>query len=98
MCNLYHLVQILCSFNTIVIVYIGSLELISKVAAHVNESIRQVDNFKKLLDVQKKLVGDTGNSLISPSRVSNTRCSTIDVMLSASLLILYRNYYEKESC
>ena len=49
----------------------GSLELISKVAAHVNESIRQVDNFKKLLEVQKKLVGDIGDSLISPSRVSN---------------------------
>ena len=52
-------------------IYTGSLELISKVAAHVNESIRQVDNFKKLLEVQKKLVGDIGDSLISPSRVSN---------------------------
>ena len=47
------------------------MELISKVAAHVNESIRQVDNFKKLLDVQKKLVGDVGDSLVSPSRVSS---------------------------
>ena len=55
----------------ILLVFIGSLELISKVAVHVNESIRQVDNFKKLLDVQKKLVGDIGDSLISPSRVSN---------------------------
>lgn len=54
------------------VVYTGSLELISKVAAHVNESIRQVDNFKKLLDVQKKLVGDIGDSLISPSRVSSS--------------------------
>ena len=47
-----------------------SLVLISDVAAHVNESIRQVDNFKKLIEVQKKLIGDTGGSLISPSRVS----------------------------
>ncbi|XP_065909891.1 FYVE, RhoGEF and PH domain-containing protein 6-like [Dysidea avara] len=45
-----------------------ALELISKVAAHVNESIRQVDNFRKLIEVQKKLVGDTGDNLISPSR------------------------------
>ena len=49
---------------------VGSLALISDVAAHVNESIRQVDNFKKLIEVQKKLIGDTGGSLISPSRVS----------------------------
>ena len=49
---------------------VGSLELISKVAVHVNESMRQVDNFKKLMEVQKKLVGDDGDSLISPSRVS----------------------------
>ena len=49
---------------------VGSLVLISDVAAHVNESIRQVDNFKKLIEVQKKLIGDTGGSLISPSRVS----------------------------
>ena len=49
---------------------IEALELISKVAAHVNDSIRQVDNFRKLIDVQKRLVGETGDSLISPSRVS----------------------------
>lgn len=49
---------------------VGSLELISKVAVHVNESMRQVDNFKKLMEVQKKLVGDDVDSLISPSRVS----------------------------
>jgi len=49
---------------------VESLALISDVAAHVNESIRQVDNFKKLIEVQKKLIGDTGGSLISPSRVS----------------------------
>lgn len=49
---------------------IEALELISKVASHVNESIRQVDNFRKLIDVQKRLVGETGDSLISPSRVS----------------------------
>jgi len=50
--------------------FIEALELISRVAAHVNESIRQVDNFRKLIDVQKRLVGETGDSLISPSRVS----------------------------
>lgn len=48
----------------------GSLELISKVALHVNESMRQVENFKKLMEVQKKLTGDGGDNLISPSRVS----------------------------
>ena len=53
-----------------VVILVGSLELISKVAMHVNESMRQVDNFKKLMEVQKKLVGDDGDSLISPSRVS----------------------------
>lgn len=58
-----------------------SLELISEVAAHVNKSIRQVDNFKKLLDVQKKLVGDTGDSLISPSRVSILLVSLLHLML-----------------
>ena len=51
-------------------VYTGSLKFISKVAAHVSESICQVDNFKKLLGVQKKLVG-IGDSLVSPNRVSN---------------------------
>ena len=44
--------------------------MISKVALHVNESMRQVDNFKKLMEVQKKLIGDDGDNLISPSRVS----------------------------
>ena len=44
--------------------------MISKVALHVNESMRQVDNFKKLMEVQKKLIGDGGDNLISPSRVS----------------------------
>lgn len=47
-----------------------SLELISKVAVHVNESMKQVENFKKLMEVQKKLTGDDGDNLISPSRVS----------------------------
>ena len=50
--------------------FLESLELISKVALHVNESMRQVDNFKKLMEVQKKLIGDDGDNLISPSRVS----------------------------
>ena len=50
--------------------FLESLELISKVALHVNESMRQVDNFKKLMEVQKKLIGDGGDNLISPSRVS----------------------------
>ena len=64
-------------------------------AAHVNESIRQVDNFKKLLDVQKKLVGDIGDSLISPSRVSS---STQAIALLVSSFLLFRNYYEKANC
>ena len=32
--------------------------------------MRQVDDFKKLMEVQKKLSGDGGDNLISPSRVS----------------------------
>ena len=40
-------------------------------AIHVNKSLQEAENFKKLLDVQNKLVGDTGDDLISPSRVSN---------------------------
>ena len=52
----------------------GSLELISEVALHVNESMRQMDNFKKLMEVQKKLIGDGGDNLISPSRVSYDCC------------------------
>ena len=69
-------VKVLCFPNSTavciirVIYYPGSLELISKVALHVNESMRQVDNFKKLMEVQKKLIGDGGDNLISPSRVS----------------------------
>ena len=68
----------------------GSLELISKVAAHVNESIRQVDNFKKLLDVQKKLVGDTGDSLISPSRVSNISSFAVFLFLLFTVEVITR--------
>lgn len=81
-----------------VIVLTESLQLISKVAAHVNESIRQVDNFKKLIDVQKKLVGDTGDGLISPSRVSNINHFIVHSVPSMSSFLLCRNYCEKGNC
>lgn len=45
-----------------------ALDIISEVANHVNETIRQMDNFKKLMDIKKKLLGDTGDSLITPYR------------------------------
>ena len=39
-------------------------------ASHVNETMRQIDNFKKTIEVSKKLIGDVGDSLLSPHRVS----------------------------
>lgn len=44
-----------------------ALDCIAKVAQQVNESIRQVDNFKKLVEIERKLIGDTGG-LITPTR------------------------------
>ena len=64
------IVQSCVLLECIIRVTAESLELISKVAVHVNESMKQVDNFKKLMEVQKRLIGDGGNDLISPSRVS----------------------------
>ena len=54
------------------VVYVEALDCIAQVAQHVNESIRQVDNFKKLIEVEKKLIGDTGGGLITPTRVRKT--------------------------
>ena len=70
--------------------------MISKAAEHVNESMKQVDNFKKLMEVQKKLIGDGGDNLISPSRVSQIiALSTInykhDIDVIAAHTILYVN-------
>lgn len=45
-----------------------ALEIISSVATHVNETIRQMDNFRKVMEVRKKLIGDTGDTLITPYR------------------------------
>ena len=50
-------------------IIIEALGIISSVATHVNETIREIDNFKKIIDVSKKLIGDVGDSLISPHRV-----------------------------
>ena len=46
-----------------------ALGMIAAVASHINETIRQMDNFKKIVEVSKKLIGDVGDSLISPHRV-----------------------------
>jgi FYVE/RhoGEF/PH domain-containing protein 5/6 len=45
-----------------------ALSIISSVATHVNDTIRQMDNFKKTIEVSKKLIGDVGESLLSPHR------------------------------
>lgn len=47
-----------------------ALSIITSVATHVNETIRQMDNFRKTIEVSKKLIGDVGDSLLSPHRVS----------------------------
>eukprot|EP00731_Ephydatia_muelleri_P001734 Em0001g1734a len=45
-----------------------ALEIISQVALHVNDTMKRMDNFKKVIEVCKKLSGDTGDSLITPYR------------------------------
>ncbi|XP_019855450.1 PREDICTED: nascent polypeptide-associated complex subunit alpha, muscle-specific form-like isoform X2 [Amphimedon queenslandica] len=45
-----------------------ALSIISSVATHVNETIRQMDNFRKTVEVSKRLIGDVGDSLLSPHR------------------------------
>jgi len=51
-------------------VFKESLELIWEAEAIARESIDSVDKFEKLLEVQKKLEGYRGDSLIAPHRVS----------------------------
>ena len=54
-----------------------ALGMIAAVASHINETIRQMDNFKKIVEVSKKLIGDVGDSLISPHRVrQRTSCNS----------------------
>ena len=55
-----------------VLIYVltEALSIITSVATHVNETIRQMDNFKKTIEVSKKLIGDVGDSLLSPHRVN----------------------------
>ncbi|KAI6646682.1 FYVE, RhoGEF and PH domain-containing protein 6-like [Oopsacas minuta] len=43
-----------------------ALALITEVAVHVNENLRQMDNFKKMVDVLNKIDGDVANLFVEP--------------------------------
>ena len=64
--------------------YSEALEIISSVATHVNETMRQMENFKKVVEVSKKLIGDVGDSLVTPHRVSLMCDSVTCVMMGVA--------------
>ena len=54
------------------------------------------DNFKKLVEIEKKLVGDVGGSLITPTRVSWVGGWGCGSCLLPLPLPVTRNYSRKE--
>lgn len=42
---------------------------IGQVAAHINEHIKQQDNFKRMLQIQKNISGSAAPRLLTPGRV-----------------------------
>ena len=69
---------------TLSFLYSEALEIISSVATHVNETMRQMENFKKVVEVSKKLIGDVGDSLVTPHRVSVMCDSVTCVMMGVA--------------
>ena len=44
-------------------------EQIRKIASHINENIRQHENFQKMLSIQKGLTGDGAPKILAPGTV-----------------------------
>ena len=58
---------------------IAALNLIKKCEKDVKKNIEQEEDFKKLLEIEKRLIGDEEEHLISPHRVSDGMhaCNTV---------------------
>ena len=58
---------------------IAALNLIKKCEEDVKKNIEQEEDFKKLLEIEKRLIGDEEEHFISPHRVSDGvhACNTL---------------------
>lgn len=48
--------------------FIAAIQQIAAVAAHINDYIGQLDNFKKMLAIQKSLAGSYVPAIVAPGR------------------------------
>ena len=59
----------LCKSILCLVVLTEAVEQIGSVAAHINEHIKQQDNFTRMLHIQKSLSGAAAPRLLIPGRV-----------------------------
>lgn len=55
--------------SLILLHYSEAVKLVSAVANHINEHIKQQDNFMKMLAIQKSISGPAGLQILIPGRV-----------------------------
>ena len=56
--------------DSYLILFIAACEDITKIATHINECVRQHENFHKMLAIQNSFVGEAAPKILTPGKVS----------------------------
>ena len=60
--------------NTLIFVFLSEATVeINKVAHHINENIRQRENFQKMLSIQNSLTGEGAPKILAPGMYTKKR-------------------------